>query len=170
MNRLFSQRPAIALKSFSTTIPRMTPGWRSLLALFAACAIAGTFAARLVAQRPPRAASAARTLLLPRRIVSGERATLAVLDAAGRLVPGVSVTLSSGDRVKTDATGRALFVAPLSLGVIFGTLEGRSGRVPTVILTPQEAAASAIEVSSAPRVASLTDRFEVLGKGFCGGG
>lgn len=136
--------------------------------LFAACALAAVLAPCLTAQRPPRTASAARTLLLPRRIVSGERATLAVLDGGGRLVPGASVAFSNGDHVNTDATGRALFAAPLSPGVIFGSIERRSGRVPTVILTPEEASASAMEVSSAPRVATLTDRFEILGKGFCG--
>lgn len=127
------------------------------------------FAPCATAQQPPPAPSAARILLLPRRIVSGERATLAVLDVGGRLTPGVTVTFSNGDRVKTDATGRALFVAPLTPGVILGSIEGRRGRVPTVILTPAEASAhSAIEISRAPRVASVTDRFELLGKGFCG--
>jgi len=119
-------------------------------------------------QESPPAASGARILLLPRRIVSGERATLAVLDVNGRLTPGVTVSFSNGDRFTTDATGRALFVAPLNPGVIFGSIAGRTGRVATTILLPSEAASASIEVSSAPRVASLTDRFEIFGKGFCG--
>src|SRR5207245_7832207 len=41
-------------------------------------------------------------------------------------------------------------------------------RVATAILSLGEAATASIEVSSAPRVASLTDRFEIFGKGFCG--
>ena len=118
-------------------------------------------------QHPP-AASGARVLLLPRRIVSGERATLAVLDVNGRLTPDVTVNLSNGDRFTTDATGRALFVAPLNPGVIFGSIAGRTGRVATTILPLSEAASASIEISSAPRVASLTDRFEIFGKGFCG--
>jgi len=130
--------------------------------------IAGTFALQINAQQPAPAASGARILLLPRRIVSGERATLAVLDVNGRLTPGVTANFSNGDRLKTDATGRALFVAPLNPGVIFGSIEGRTGRVSTAILSPGEAASASIEVSSAPRVASLTDRFEIFGKGFCG--
>jgi len=117
---------------------------------------------------PARSASAAQTLLLPRRIVSGEHATLAVLDANGRLAPGVIVNFSNGDQVKTDETGRALFVAPLNPGVIFGSLLGNPGRIPIVILTAAEAVTSLVEVSSAPREVSLTDRFELLGKGFCG--
>lgn len=115
--------------------------------------------------RPP----AGRILLLPRTIVSGERATLAVLDASGRLTPGVTVTFSNGDRLTTDATGRALFVAPLNPGVILGSIAGREGRVPTTILSSGEPAATAIEVTTIPKIASLTDRFEVAGRGFCGG-
>jgi hypothetical protein len=128
----------------------------------------GIFGPCFQAQQPAPAASGARILLLPRRIVSGERATLAVLDVNGRLTPGVTVNFSNGDRLTTDATGRALFVAPLNAGVIFGTIAGRTGRVATAILSPGEAASAAMEVSSVPRVASLSDRFEVFGKGFCG--
>ncbi len=120
------------------------------------------------AQQPAPAASGARILLLPRRIVSGDRATLAVLDVNGRLTPGVTVNFSNGDRFTTNATGRALFVAPLNPGVIFGSIAGRTGRVATAILSASEAASAAIEIASAPRVASLTDRFEIFGKSFCG--
>jgi hypothetical protein len=119
------------------------------------------------AQAPP-AASAARILLLPRRIVSGEHATLAVLDTNGRLTPGVSVVFSNGDHLTTDTTGRALFVAPLNPGEISANIAGRSGRVYTNIIGPTEAASSSIEVSLAPRIASLSDRFELAGHGFCG--
>ena len=119
------------------------------------------------AQAAP-APSAARILLLPRRIVSGERATLAVLGVNGRLTPGATITFSNGDHLKTDATGRALFVAPLNPCVIYASIEGRPGRVSTAILAPAEASSPTIDISSAPRVASLTDRFELLGKGFCG--
>jgi hypothetical protein len=118
-------------------------------------------------QQPP-AASAARILLLPRRIVSGERATLAVLDVNGHLTPGVGVKFSNGDRLTTDVTGRALFVAPLNPGVISAVISGRPGRVYTTILSPTDAASPSLEVSFAPRIASLSDRFELSGNGFCG--
>jgi hypothetical protein len=140
------------------------PGLALSFILFAAW----VFALPADARQTPPAASGARILLLPRRIVSGERATLAVLDVNGRLTPGVTVNFSNGDRFTTDATGRALFVAPLNPGMIYGSIAGRAGRVATTILSPSEATSAAIEVSSAPRVASLTDRFEILGKGFCG--
>jgi hypothetical protein len=138
--------------------------------LFLSCSIAGVFLQLSSAQEtpPPPSPSAARMLLLPRRIVSGERATLAVLDISGRLTPGVKVSFSNGDRFTTDATSRALFVALLDPGVIFASIEGRAGRVATAILTPKEAATASIEISAAPQVATMTDRFEVSGRGFCG--
>src|SRR5260370_30949994 len=137
-------------------------------AVLISCLAAGIFGPFVRAQQSPPAASGARILLLPRKIVSGERATLAVLDVNGRLTPGVAVNFSNGDRFTTDAAGRALFVAPLNPGMIFGSSTGRAGRVATAILSPAEASSPALEVSSAPRVASLTNRFEVFGKSFCG--
>jgi hypothetical protein len=128
-------------------------------------AIAISFAA--LAQQPPPA-SAARILLLPRNIVSGERATLAVLDVNGRLTPGVTVNFSNGDRLTTDATGRAMFVAPLDPGGIYASIAQRPGRARTTVLTPAESATSTLELSSAPRFASSSDRFELSGRGFCG--
>ena len=130
-------------------------------------AVAQVFSFSPPAQQAP-AASGARILLLPRRIVSGERATLAVLDVNGRLTPGVTVDFSNGDKLTTNATGRALFVAPLNLGVLFASIEGRPGRVTTSILSPAEAVSSSVQITSAPRVGSLTDRFELSGRGFCG--
>lgn len=123
------------------------------------CSVAG-------AQQAPDASSA-RILLVPRRMVSGERATLAVLDVGGRLTPGATIRFSNGDKVTTDATGRALFVAPLTAGVLFASIEGRPGRVSTNVLPAQEAG-SAAHIEQAPRIASALDRFEVIGKGFCG--
>ncbi len=127
------------------------------------CGLAGV----CQAQSAP-AASGARILLLPRKIVTGERSTLAVLDVNGRLTPDVTVVFSNGDKVTTDATGRALFVAPLNLGVIFASIEGRVGRLTSVILSPTEVPSNSQEVTFAPRVATVSDRFEILGHGFCG--
>jgi hypothetical protein len=118
-------------------------------------------------QAPPPA-SAARILLLPKRIVGGETATLAVLDVNGRLTPGVTVTFSNGDHLVTNATGRALFVAPSNPGVIYATIGSRSARVYTTILAATEVSSSSLQVSAAPQFASLADRFELAGTGFCG--
>jgi hypothetical protein len=116
-------------------------------------------------EAPP--ASAARILLLPRRMVSGDRSTLAVLDINGRLTPGVTIKFSNGDEVKTDSTGRALYVAPLTLGDLYATIDGRPGKVKTVVVSEQQASAYGIEVSFAPRLASLSDWFAIYGGGFC---
>ena len=98
----------------------------------------------------------------------GERATLAVLDVNGRLTPGVSVEFSYGEKVKTDTTGRARFVAPLNPGTIYASIEGRRGKVSSTILTPAEIPSSSLEVTAAPRVATISDRFDLQGHGFCG--
>lgn len=149
---------------YNSNMPPLRP-----LAFFAALPALSLICALPVSAQQPPAASSARILLLPRRIVSGERATLAVLDVNGRLTPGVAVKFSNGDRLTTDTTGRALFVAPLNPGVISAVISGRPGRVYTTILSPTDVAAPAsLQVSLAPRIASLSDRFEVSGSGFCG--
>ncbi len=123
---------------------------------------------------PPPAPSAARILLLPRRIPAAERATLAVLDVNGRLTPGVTVSFSDASQVTTDSTGRAAFLAPPTPGPFFGSIAGRPGRVQTTILAPPSSPAAAEQQSSqlvvraAPRVAALADRFEISGTGFSG--
>jgi hypothetical protein len=143
------------------------PPRRQLLQLLALNALLAVlqFSTRAQDAPPP---SAARILLLPRQVVSGERATLAVLDVNGRLTPGVIVSFSNGDRLTTDTTGRALFVAPLGSGIVFASIAGRAGRVPTAVLTPAEAVAESIEILAAPKTASVSDRFELAGRGFCG--
>jgi hypothetical protein len=100
-------------------------------------------------------------------VVSGEHATLAVLDINGRLTPGVRVNFSNGDRVTTDTTGRALFVAPLDPGTISAVIAGHPGRIYITILSPTEASSDSLAVTAAPRVASIADRFELSGRAFC---
>jgi IPT/TIG domain len=117
-------------------------------------------------QVPP--ASGARILLLPRKLVTGERATLAVLDVNGKLTPDVHVTFSNGDKITTDPTGRGLFVAPLTAGMIYAAIDGRTGHLSATILAPADAPSSSLQVTAAPRLASLSDRMEILGHGFCG--
>lgn len=122
----------------------------------------------LWAQSSPPPASGARILLLPRKMVSGERATLAVLDIGGRLTPGVTVEFTNGDKLTTDTTGRALFVAPLNITKISAAIQGRPGHVSSVIVAPRESPLATQEVSQVPRVSSLSDRLEIAGHGFCG--
>src|SRR3989442_15806071 len=111
--------------TFSTTIPRMPLRrfFRFGLFLGIVCAVAQLCSFARPQQQAP-AASGARILLLPRQIVSGERATLAVLDVSGRLTPGVTVNFSNGNRLTTDVTRWALFSAPLNPGAIFASIAG----------------------------------------------
>src|SRR5215469_984352 len=117
-----------------------------------------------LAQQPPPA-SGARMLLLPRKLVTGERATLAVLDVSGRLTPGVHIVFSNGDKLTTDTTGRALFVAPLNPGEISAAIEGRTGHVHSTIVTPAEVPSASLAVTAVPGIASLSDRLEISGHG-----
>jgi hypothetical protein len=105
---------------------------------------------------------------VPRKMVSGDRATLAVLDLNGRLTPGATIAFSNGDRVTTDATGRGLFVAPLSPGLLYATIQGRPGRVQTLVVAASPGKTIETQVVRAPYFASLSDRFELQGHGFCG--
>src|SRR5260370_19836725 len=82
--------------TFSTTIPRMFLLCRHPSILFA-CLVARAFPSGTNAQQPAPAASGARILLPPRRIVSGERATLAALDVNRRLTPAGTVNFSNED-------------------------------------------------------------------------
>src|SRR6266849_3538017 len=120
-----------------------------------------------LAQQAP-AAKNARILVVPRRMVSGDRATLAVLDVNGRLTPGAKIAFSNGDHVTTDATGRGLFVAPLSPGVLYATIVGRPGRVQTQIIAAATGKSTETQIAQTPHFASLSDRFELQGHGFCG--
>lgn len=130
------------------------------------CVLAVAMGVCVAQQAPPP--SGARILLLPRKIVSGEHATLAVLDVAGRLTPGVHIKFSDGESVTTDVTGRALFVAPLNPGIIFAGIEGRSGWVSSSIVSETDVPSSILGVAAAPHIASVSDRFELNGHGFCG--
>jgi len=118
------------------------------------------------AQQPPPAKNA-RILLLPHKMVSGDRTTLAVLDFGGRLTPGVTVAFSNGDHVTTNATGRATFVAPLTQGILYATIKGRPGRIQTEVIAASTSK-PLTEIARAPHFASLADRFELQGHGFCG--
>jgi hypothetical protein len=143
---------------------RLTHPARTAALLFAVVLLVS---GRLNAAQQPPSAKNARILLLPHKMVSGDRITLAVLDLGGRLTPGVTIAFSNGDHVVTNATGRATFVAPLTQGILYATIQGRPGRVQTEIIAASTSK-TPTEVLSAPHFASLADRFELQGHGFCG--
>jgi hypothetical protein len=128
--------------------------------------LAISWSGRAVAQQVPLAKNA-RILLVPRKMITGDRTTLAALDMNGRLTPGVTIAFSNGDHVTTNSTGRGVFVAPLTPGVLYATIQGRPGRIPTLIIPPP-ADRSDSQAMQGPHFASLSDRFELQGHGFCG--
>lgn len=148
---------------YNLVVPNLAIFSRVLLALLFLPPLGAVASAQ---EAPP--ASAARILLLPRKLVSGERATLAVLDVSGRLTPGVTVEFTDGDKFTTDATGRALFVAPLNVEKLYASIQGRPGRVSSTVVSAADSPSTTLEVSSVPRLASLSDRVEISGHGFCG--
>jgi hypothetical protein len=129
-------------------------------------------AAAAVAQSPSEqgpAALAAMSVVLPVKVVAGQQATLAALTPGGRLAPGVPVELSSGEKLTTDASGRANFTAPSAPGVlvaqISGMPQGGTGAV-ALVIPPQPPAR--VGLMRVPGEISVRDRFAVSGYGFRG--
>ncbi len=117
----------------------------------------------------PQAVSAGapvQTVILPPKLVAGMPATLAVLGDDGRLAPGVGVELSGGQRVTTDATGRAVFTAPAAPGVLLARISDSTSGSAAVILPPTPP--EQMNLTRVPQVISLHDRFTVSGANFRG--
>jgi hypothetical protein len=127
-------------------------------------------------QRAKPQAGPPRTLILPPRIVAGLPATLAVLDSAGRLVPGAAVELSSGTKLKTDATGRALFTGPRGPVGLTAQISGQNVTASAMVEDPPspalqasvQSASPALRILSFPHFLSLHDLFTLEGTGFRG--
>ena len=129
------------------------------------------------AQAPPKVqAPAPRIIVLPQKAIAGAPATLAVLDAAGRTLPNVVVELSSGQKVTTDVTGRALFTAPSEAGVLIAQISGRNIIKSSTVVnfpdpTPQassESPSAGPRMLSYPHFLSIHDQFTIEGAGFRG--
>lgn len=146
---------------------------RVATSLFVACvACVPPAAGRAAAQnRPASTAGAPRSIVLPRKLVSGAPATLSVLDAAGRLLPGVVLETTGGEKLRTDATGRAKFTAPAVPGKLVVHVEGQmiAASAPVVPASGSESAAtSGVQLASSPHVLEVRNRFELAGTGFRG--
>jgi hypothetical protein len=165
-------------------VSRRKPFWRLVL-LFLAANIASFACAQGV---PKTRIPAARTIILPLKIVAGAPATLAVLDSAGHLLPNVVVELSNGQKVTTDATGRAQFAAPAQAGKFIAKLSGQEISATSIVaaaansaepssaqsfsqLSGQssvDASPAPVQVVSYPRALTIHDRFTIEGTGFRG--
>lgn len=117
-----------------------------------------------------------RTIILPSKAVAGAPATLAVLDAQGRLLPNATVEVSGGEKVTTNATGRAFFMAPGVPGTLIAKIPSRGISASTPVVAPEaqiaqpasESDASRAAVRSYPHVLAIRDRFTIEGSGFRG--
>ncbi|HJY85690.1 MAG TPA: carboxypeptidase-like regulatory domain-containing protein [Candidatus Acidoferrales bacterium] len=125
-------------------------------------------AAQKSADAPAAVPRPGAMIVLPPRLIAGQQATLAVLDATGRLAAGAAVEFTGGERVTTDTTGRATFAAPGGPGVLLARLPGRQVSASTTVVTALANPSDSFEVLDYPRVISLSDRFSVEGKGFRG--
>jgi hypothetical protein len=111
------------------------------------------------------------TLVLPRKLIAGQPATLAAFGVDGKLAAGVSVELGGVQRVQTDKTGRAYFITPPAGNVLIVKAAGNSAAAlvdpAAPANNPQAAAAAHSAISVAPFV-SLRDAFAVCGPGLRG--
>jgi hypothetical protein len=105
---------------------------------------------------------------LPLRIVAGQPATLAVLDAEGQLTPGATVEFTGGVRVTTDATGRATFAAPTEPGVLIARMAGGKVTATATVVPPPDPLPDGVTLADFPRLIQLGDVFHVTGTGLRG--
>ncbi|HWG58944.1 MAG TPA: hypothetical protein VN661_07840 [Candidatus Acidoferrales bacterium] len=122
--------------------------------------------ASLAAQElpPPPLPAWPMTIVLPPTVVAGEPATLAVLDAKGKLAPGVQVQIGQAQGAETDSSGRAYFRVPQMSGALI--VRGAGASAVAVVASGAEAK-TPVHVSVAP-VLSLRDRFSICGERFSG--
>ncbi len=134
---------------------------RRIVALLIFLLLVGWSSPPLAAQGTPA------TLVLPNQLAAGQPATLAVLDAEGRLVPGANVEFAGGVTFTTDATGRAVFTAPAERGVMTARLPGGAAANSTV-LPASDHPENELVIDRVPGMVAVNDRFSVGGFGFRG--
>ncbi len=134
--------------------------------------VPGTFAAP---QNPPKTSASAsipRTavaeIVLPARLATDKPGTLAVLDSEGRLSSGVSVELSTGTRVVTNAGGEARFVAGSSPGTFTASVPNSAVRASSPVIASTGDSPSAVAIAKYPLVITRTEHFPVTGFNFRG--
>lgn len=114
--------------------------------------------------------SSGSTIVLPGKLVAGARATLAVIDAEGRLTPDAEVEFGGGTRMSTDATGRLTFPVPAVPGILRVSVRGQAANASATVLAPASTPAEggALEISELQRLISIGERFVIGGAGFRG--
>jgi len=140
--------------------------------------VVGARATPAVAQQAPKlpASPTPRLIILPPKMVAGAQGTLAVLDSQGRLLPNVTVELPGGQKVTSDATGRALFKATDQPGTMVAKVSGHSISASADVVASEdpgprgtpEGTQGGVNVLSHPHVMAIHDRFTLEGSGFRG--
>jgi hypothetical protein len=136
---------------------------QAILLLFSVIALLFSPGRPSAAQSAPNATWSV-TIVLPPKLVAGRPATLAVFGADGKLASGVSVEVAKDQRVVTDTTGRAAFMAPTNGGILIAKA---SGRAAAAMVDPDGPASGSQTLSVAP-VISLKDSFSICGGEFRG--
>jgi hypothetical protein len=121
--------------------------------------LSGIAVARILPSRAQAESSPNTTwtvsIVLPPRLMASHPATLAVLGVDGKLAAGVTVTLSDGQSLTTDRTGRAVFTVPSSGDYLLAKGAGAS----VAALIDPAAGASEPKETTLPAFVSLRDRF-----------
>lgn len=123
-------------------------------------------------QQPPAKRPAPVQIVMPPQLETDKPATLAVLDAEGRLMPGVKVNLTGGRSITTDSTGRARFVVTVAPGAFLaeaqGEMPGSFIRASSMVIATQPDPVDGLIVTDYPRLVALDDVIAVRGAGFRG--
>jgi hypothetical protein len=107
-------------------------------------------------------------IVLPPLLVSGELATLAVLDASGRPAPNSAVILGGGEQRTTDATGRLLFKAPQDQSVLQVSLPDDTASSSATVIAALAEERAGLRIDAVPRILLLKDQFTLRGCCFNG--
>lgn len=105
-------------------------------------------------------------IILPLELVAGQPATLAVLGPDGRLQADVKLSLSDGEPLTTDETGRAHFLAPSAPGILFAQIQNTT--IFSAADVRRQEGSDDLEIQSSPRIASLNGLIRIRGTGFAG--
>ena len=130
--------------------------------------LASVFGVVLFALAPSLSAQAPRgaVVVLPLQLIAGKPATLGVLLPDGHVGANVRVTLSSGDTLTTDESGRAHFLAPAVPGILFAQAQD------TGIIAAADVQAGEneedLKIEAAPLMSPLDGQLRILGFGFDG--
>lgn len=111
------------------------------------------------------------TLVLPRKLVAGQPATLAAFGVDGKLAAGVGVDLGGVQHVQTDKTGRAYFIAPPVKNILIAKASGNSAAAlvdAAPLASDSQAASAAHSAIVVASFVSIRDAFTICGPGLRG--